>query len=109
MDHVGNGFLSICPFLSGQVPFSFALNLSESWKGGRLPSAAKGKGPWVHWFDPKPHPVPGGKAWSQRNPPPTYHIRSLAKGAGTERDSEKVFVGEKALSPLFDNGKQLWH
>lgn len=79
------------PFLSGHVSFSFAHNLSESWKRGWLPSAAEGKGSGVHWFDPKPHPVPGGRTW--RNPPPTYFIRSHAEGAGAERDSEKVFVG----------------
>lgn len=39
---------------------------------------------------------------------PHTTLGALPKEQG-QKDSEEVFVGEKALSPLFDNGKQLWH
>lgn len=69
------------------------------------------KGSGVQCFVLKPQLVLREKTWPQRNPLPTYLIRSLVEGEETERDSEKVhcLCGEKALSLLFDNDKQLQH
>lgn len=99
---------SVLSFFLGQFSLSFGLNLFNDWKIGYLPSAAKMKGP-VHWFVPKPHLVPGGKTWTQRNPVLTYLLRSLSQEEGTQRDTEKFNCcrGEKALSPLFGDDKQL--